>query len=109
MAIVVPEIRPRTLELKHGLLKPVQNMQFFWTDKKILMPHRFFNKFTYYDEVPKSRVLRNKFGCAKVSLSTTTPGISSEVAELKDMVKAVLLDEKNQSPAPILVKGLRIH
>nr|GFC29124.1 hypothetical protein [Tanacetum cinerariifolium] len=27
------------------------------------------------------------------------PSISSEVAELKDMVRALLLDKKNQSPA----------
>nr|GEX82859.1 DNA-directed DNA polymerase [Tanacetum cinerariifolium] len=37
------------------------------------------------------------------SLSVTnssTPAISSDVAELKDMVKTLLLDKKNQSPAP---------
>ncbi|GJU23975.1 reverse transcriptase domain-containing protein [Tanacetum coccineum] len=38
--------------------------------------------------------------------STSTPGISSEVAELKDMVKALLLDKKNQSPAPTPVKAV---
>nr|GFC48040.1 hypothetical protein [Tanacetum cinerariifolium] len=32
--------------------------------------------------------------------SSSTPAISSEVAELKDMVRALLLDKKNQSPAP---------
>nr|GFB63410.1 hypothetical protein [Tanacetum cinerariifolium] len=32
--------------------------------------------------------------------SSSTPVISSDVAELKDMVKALLLDKKNQSPAP---------
>nr|GFA54616.1 reverse transcriptase domain-containing protein [Tanacetum cinerariifolium] len=31
--------------------------------------------------------------------SSSTPAISSDVAELKDMVKALLLDKKNQSPA----------
>nr|GFC19164.1 reverse transcriptase domain-containing protein [Tanacetum cinerariifolium] len=31
-----------------------------------------------------------------------TPAISSDVAELKDMVKALLLDKKNQSLAPTL-------
>ncbi|GJY54254.1 hypothetical protein Tco_0445918 [Tanacetum coccineum] len=51
----------------------------------------------------KSKVcnLRNKSVVAKVSSSTSTPGISSDVAELKDMVKALLLDKKHQSPAPI--------
>ncbi|GJR55813.1 reverse transcriptase domain-containing protein [Tanacetum coccineum] len=42
----------------------------------------------------------------KVSSSTSTPGISSDVAELKDMVKALLLDKKNQSPAPTPVKAV---
>ncbi|GJS73753.1 hypothetical protein Tco_0706594 [Tanacetum coccineum] len=37
---------------------------------------------------------------AKVSSSTSTPGISSDVAELKDMVKALLLDKKSQAPTP---------
>nr|GEW62987.1 reverse transcriptase domain-containing protein [Tanacetum cinerariifolium] len=32
--------------------------------------------------------------------SSSTPAISSDVVELKDMVKALLLDKKNQSPAP---------
>nr|GEW92973.1 hypothetical protein [Tanacetum cinerariifolium] len=32
--------------------------------------------------------------------SSSTPAISSEVAELKDMARALLLDKKNQSPAP---------
>ncbi|GJR39927.1 reverse transcriptase domain-containing protein [Tanacetum coccineum] len=54
----------------------------------------------------KVRNSRNKPVVAKVSTSTSTPGISSEVAELKDMVKALLLDKKNQSPAPTPVKAV---
>nr|GEX25350.1 reverse transcriptase domain-containing protein [Tanacetum cinerariifolium] len=38
---------------------------------------------------------------AKVSTNTSTFGISPDVAELKDMVKALLLDKKSQSPAPV--------
>nr|GEY90132.1 reverse transcriptase domain-containing protein [Tanacetum cinerariifolium] len=37
---------------------------------------------------------------AKVSTSSSTPAIASDVAELKDMVKALLLDKKNQSSTP---------
>nr|GFB30420.1 reverse transcriptase domain-containing protein [Tanacetum cinerariifolium] len=37
---------------------------------------------------------------AKVGTSSSTPVISSDVAELKDMVKALFLDKKNQSLAP---------
>ncbi|GKA86378.1 reverse transcriptase domain-containing protein [Tanacetum coccineum] len=54
----------------------------------------------------KVRKSRNKPVVAKVSSSTSIPKISSEVAELKDMVKALLLDKKNQSPAPTPVKAV---
>nr|GEV67643.1 reverse transcriptase domain-containing protein [Tanacetum cinerariifolium] len=37
---------------------------------------------------------------AKVSTSSSTPAISSEVDELKDMVRALLQDKKHQSSAP---------
>nr|GEX20872.1 reverse transcriptase domain-containing protein [Tanacetum cinerariifolium] len=45
----------------------------------------------------------NKPVVAKVSTTTSTSGISPDVAELKYMVKALLLDKKsqNQSPAPV--------
>ncbi|GJW73156.1 hypothetical protein Tco_0132526 [Tanacetum coccineum] len=45
----------------------------------------------------KSKVYnsRNKLVVAKVSSSTSTPDVSSDVAELKDMVKALLLDKKS--------------
>nr|GEY12303.1 reverse transcriptase domain-containing protein [Tanacetum cinerariifolium] len=51
----------------------------------------------------KSKVCysRNKPIVAKVSTNTSTSGISPDVAELKDMVKALLLDKKSQSPAPV--------
>ncbi|GJR56504.1 hypothetical protein Tco_1407025 [Tanacetum coccineum] len=57
-------------------------------------------------ELKHVRNSRNKPVVAKVSTSTSTPGISSDVAELKDMVKALLLDKKNQSPAPTPVKAV---
>ncbi|GKC75039.1 hypothetical protein Tco_1125813 [Tanacetum coccineum] len=49
----------------------------------------------------KVRNSRNKLVVAKVSTSYSTPGISPDVSELKDMVKALLLDKKNQSQAPV--------
>nr|GEU68499.1 hypothetical protein [Tanacetum cinerariifolium] len=51
----------------------------------------------------KSKVCysRNKPVVSKVSTNTSTSGISPDVAELKDMVKALLLDKKGQSPAPV--------
>nr|GFB12800.1 hypothetical protein [Tanacetum cinerariifolium] len=48
----------------------------------------------------KVRQSRAKAVVAKVGTSSSTPVISSDVAELKDTVKALLLDKKNQSSAP---------
>nr|GEW84669.1 reverse transcriptase domain-containing protein [Tanacetum cinerariifolium] len=48
----------------------------------------------------KFRQSRAKAVVAKVNSSSSTPAISSDVAELKDMVRALLLDKKNQSSAP---------
>nr|GEX84890.1 reverse transcriptase domain-containing protein [Tanacetum cinerariifolium] len=53
---------------------------------------------------PKVRYSCNKPVVAKVSKNTSTSGISPDVAELKDMVKALLHDKKGQSPA--LVKAV---
>ncbi|GJW27322.1 reverse transcriptase domain-containing protein [Tanacetum coccineum] len=52
----------------------------------------------------KVRNSRNKPVVTKVSTSSSTPGISLDVAELKDMVKALLLDKKNQNQASAPVK-----
>nr|GFD31220.1 hypothetical protein [Tanacetum cinerariifolium] len=38
---------------------------------------------------------------AKVSTTASTSSISPDVTELKDMVRALLLDKKGQSPAPV--------
>nr|GEU93420.1 reverse transcriptase domain-containing protein [Tanacetum cinerariifolium] len=54
----------------------------------------------------KVRYSRSKVIAAKVSTSTSTPGVSPDVAELKDMVKALLLDKKNQSQDPATVKAV---
>nr|GEZ89737.1 reverse transcriptase domain-containing protein [Tanacetum cinerariifolium] len=45
----------------------------------------------------KVRQSRAKAVVAKVGMSQSTPAISSDVAELKDMVKALLLDKKTNS------------
>nr|GEV67600.1 reverse transcriptase domain-containing protein [Tanacetum cinerariifolium] len=47
----------------------------------------------------KVRQTRAKAVVAKVSTSSSTPAISSDVAGLKDMVRALFLDKKNQSSA----------
>nr|GEV28574.1 reverse transcriptase domain-containing protein [Tanacetum cinerariifolium] len=55
----------------------------------------------------KSKVCysRNKLVIAKVSTNTSTFGISLDVAELKDIVKALLLDKKNQNQSPAPMKA----
>nr|GEY02361.1 hypothetical protein [Tanacetum cinerariifolium] len=43
---------------------------------------------------------------AGVSTSSSIPVVSSDVVELKDMVRALLLDKKNQALAPATVKAV---
>ncbi|GKG08238.1 hypothetical protein Tco_0334070 [Tanacetum coccineum] len=57
----------------------------------------------------KSKVCNscNKSVVSKVSSSSSTPGISPDVAELKDMVKALLLGKKSQSQTLAPVKAVK--
>ncbi|GJU09669.1 reverse transcriptase domain-containing protein [Tanacetum coccineum] len=118
-AIVVPEITANNFEIKHGLLNLVQNKQFFGHDKEDPHAHiRYFNKITStmkFPNVPKMpreclkiieskskvRQSRSKAVIAKVGTSSSTPAVSSDIAELKDLVRTLLLDKKNQAPAPV--------
>nr|GFC11714.1 hypothetical protein [Tanacetum cinerariifolium] len=54
----------------------------------------------------KVRYSHNKPVVSKVSTNTFTSGISPDDAELKDMVKALLLDKKSQNQAPASVKAV---
>ncbi|GKE90780.1 hypothetical protein Tco_1571875, partial [Tanacetum coccineum] len=54
----------------------------------------------------KVRHSRSKAIVAKVGTSSSTPAISPDVAELKDVMKALLLDKKNQFQAPAIVKAV---
>ncbi|GKB19688.1 hypothetical protein Tco_0853611 [Tanacetum coccineum] len=54
----------------------------------------------------KVRHSRSKAIVAKVSTSASTSGVSPDVAELKDMVRALLLD-KQTSPVPIFPARLK--
>nr|GEX93394.1 DNA-directed DNA polymerase [Tanacetum cinerariifolium] len=62
------------------------------------MPHECLGIIESKSKVPYSR---NKPVVAKVSTTASTSGISPDVVELKDMVRALLLDKKGQSPAPV--------
>ncbi|GJY72678.1 reverse transcriptase domain-containing protein [Tanacetum coccineum] len=67
-------------------------------------PHHGFSELhqldTFYNAL-NSNDQDSLNSAAGVSSSTTTPGISPDVAELKDMVKALLLDKKSQAPTPV--------
>nr|GEY04186.1 reverse transcriptase domain-containing protein [Tanacetum cinerariifolium] len=68
-------------------------------------PHHGFSELhqldTFYNalNVNDQDSLNSAAVVAKVSTSSSTPAISSKVSEIKDMVKALLLDKKNQSSA----------
>nr|GEX37650.1 reverse transcriptase domain-containing protein [Tanacetum cinerariifolium] len=69
-------------------------------------PHHGFSELhqldTFYNalNVNDQDSLNSTAVVAKVNTSSSTPSISSDVVELKDMVRALLLDKKNQSSAP---------
>ncbi|GKA06008.1 hypothetical protein Tco_0685128 [Tanacetum coccineum] len=90
-AIVVPTITVDNFELKHD----PSTMKF--TEKLSELPKNHESKY-------KVRHSRSKAIVAKVGTSSSTPGVSPDIAEVKDMVKALLLDKKNQSQAPATVK-----
>nr|GEV53616.1 reverse transcriptase domain-containing protein [Tanacetum cinerariifolium] len=106
-AIVIPEIAKTTLSLSthqldtfynalnvnnHDSLNSVAGGNFL--DK---MPRECLKIIEIKSKVRQSRA---KALVSKVSTSSSTPAVSSEVAELKDLVRALLLDKKNQSSAP---------
>nr|GEX46193.1 reverse transcriptase domain-containing protein [Tanacetum cinerariifolium] len=90
-AIVVSPITADNFELKHDSLNSAAGGNFL--DK---MPRECL---AIIESKSKVRYLRNKPVVAKVSMNTSTSGISPNVAELKDMVNALLLDKKSQNQA----------
>nr|GEV36423.1 reverse transcriptase domain-containing protein [Tanacetum cinerariifolium] len=74
-AIVIPEIAATNFELKHDKM-PSECLKIIESKSKV-------------------RQSRAKAVVAKVNSSSSTPAISFDVAELKDMVRALLLDKKN--------------
>nr|GEY64276.1 hypothetical protein [Tanacetum cinerariifolium] len=111
-AIVVPTITADNFELKHEL----HQLDIFYNalnskDQDSLNSAAGGN---FLDKMPreclaiiesKSKVYysHNKPVVAKVSTNTSTSGISPDVAKLKDMVKASLLDKKSQNQTPATV------
>ncbi|GJV40898.1 reverse transcriptase domain-containing protein [Tanacetum coccineum] len=68
--------------------------------------------FKIIESKSKVRQTRAKAVVAKVSTNSSTQAVSSDVAELKDIVRALLLDKKNQAsapaPAPAPVKAVEL-
>ncbi|GJZ99996.1 reverse transcriptase domain-containing protein [Tanacetum coccineum] len=103
-AIVVPEIAAANFEIKHGLdnyysLNSAAGGNFL--DK------RPADCSSIIESKSKVRHSRSKAIVAKVSTSASTSGVSPDVAELKDMVRALLLDKQTSPvPAPAPVKAV---
>nr|GFA33951.1 hypothetical protein [Tanacetum cinerariifolium] len=79
-AVIILEIAANKFELKHDKM-PRECLKIIESKSKV-------------------RQTRAKAVVAKVSTNSSTPAVSFEVAELKDLVRALLLDKKNQSSAP---------
>nr|GEZ33180.1 hypothetical protein [Tanacetum cinerariifolium] len=82
---------------------PSQEDQFQEDPLEVLMAdNRTMAQLLQAPTVGKSKVRqsRAKAVVAKVNSSSSTQSISFDVAKLKDMVRALLLDKKNQSSAP---------
>ncbi|GJS28613.1 hypothetical protein Tco_0489233 [Tanacetum coccineum] len=103
-AIVVPAITADNFELKHGLITLDQFNDLLWA-----CPHHGFSKLhqldTFYNAL-NSNDQDSLNSAVGVGTSSSTPGVSPDVAELKDMVRALLLDKKNQHQAPATVKAV---
>ncbi|GJT99153.1 hypothetical protein Tco_1094671 [Tanacetum coccineum] len=82
-------------------------------------PHHGFSELhqldTFYNalNINDQDSLNSAAVVAKVSTNSSTQAVSSDVAELKDIVRALLLDKKNQAsapaPAPAPVKAVELR
>ncbi|GJW32806.1 hypothetical protein Tco_0052838 [Tanacetum coccineum] len=100
---------PPTFVEPFNLVEPIENQAppvVTMDDNRILWLNLLRSTHCGFTRIPigeqiQVRNSRNKLVVTKVSSSSSTPGISPNVAELKDMVKALLLDKKSQAPAPV--------
>nr|GEW09251.1 hypothetical protein [Tanacetum cinerariifolium] len=58
------------------------------------------------ESMSKVHYSRDKSVVTKVSTTASTSGVSPDVAKLKDLVRALLLDKKGQNQSPALVKAV---
>ncbi|GKC11110.1 hypothetical protein Tco_1007892, partial [Tanacetum coccineum] len=103
-AIVVPEINANNFEIKHGLLNLQRFDESFYeawdcrfNDLLRACPHHGFLELHQLDTF---------YNALNSNDQDSLNSAAGDVAELKDMVKALLLDKKNQSQAPAVVKAV---
>ncbi|GJY46652.1 reverse transcriptase domain-containing protein [Tanacetum coccineum] len=92
----LPELTPTCMTLELADRSITQPIVIFFSRKSRANP-----KFIIHESKSKVHNSRNKLVVANVSSSSSTLGISLDVAKLKDMVKAFLLNKKTQAPAPV--------
>ncbi|GJY89789.1 reverse transcriptase domain-containing protein [Tanacetum coccineum] len=113
-AFFIPVILSENFELKHSLLNPVTSKQFCGFEKEDPQAHipavgNLLTKtpkdaLTIIENKLKVHTSRNRPVVSKVSMNTSTPGLSPDVAALIDAVKALLL--KNTTPPPASIKAV---
>ncbi|GJS41879.1 hypothetical protein Tco_0566922 [Tanacetum coccineum] len=102
-AIVISEITANNFEIKHGLLESLSLNSAAGGNFLDKMPRECLK---IIESKSKVRQPRNKYVVAKISTNSSTQAVSSDVAELKDMVRALILDRKNQTPTSAPVKAV---
>nr|GEX30446.1 hypothetical protein [Tanacetum cinerariifolium] len=108
-AIINPKNAANKFELKHGLINLDSLNSAAGGNFLDKMPADCLK---IIKSKSKVRQTRAKAVVAKVNSNSSTPAVSSDVAELKDMVRALLLDQKNQysaqtsSPTPAPIKAV---
>ncbi|GJY18979.1 hypothetical protein Tco_0390470 [Tanacetum coccineum] len=133
-ASLFPEIVANNFELKHGILlrlvttwiSELHQIDTFYNALNINDQDSFELSQQWWKLLDKmhrecfKKIIERKSGSstrakavvAKVSTNSSTQAVSSDVAELKDIVRALLLDKKNQAsapaPAPAPVKAVEL-
>ncbi|GJW89443.1 hypothetical protein Tco_0164783 [Tanacetum coccineum] len=99
--------RKETREFNKNLMKHFTRHgtdSMIFGDARIMGFQNCINSDTFYNALNSMIKIietpRRVASLPKVSTSSSTLAVSPDVAELKDMVRALILDKKNQTPAP---------
>ncbi|GJV18015.1 hypothetical protein Tco_1363338 [Tanacetum coccineum] len=102
-AIVIPEITTNNFEIKHGLLNLVKNKQFFGNDKEDPHAHiRYFNKITSTMKIRTYQIVGLNLLLSLFPRRGSRIWLEKEPPrsiENMGLVRALILDRKNQTPA----------